>query len=341
MPKIDKYIEVVMTYIADLDIMSLKTCKTICNVLRNHYTKVGFTIIKTKSDLTGLVQKNPDLVFSGVKYVEFAEKAITKDSTNKIWLSDYLNQVGINYTGSPKSALELEFSKGMAKKKIQQCGIRTAPFFVAQPKQYQDGQELPLEFPLFVKPLYQGGGAGIGQDSIVINFSDFQKKVQAVHNEYIQSSLVEKYLTGREFTVAIFDASSTSELIAMPVELIAQADDKGNRILGLKEKGADQEEVTAITDQKVREMIISLAKQAFKALGARAFGRIDIRMDENNVPHFLEANLVPGLGSGYFFRACEVNKKMTYEDMILKIAEIGLARKRTILSPSLVVEKIT
>ena len=67
--KINKYIEVVITYIADLDIMSLKTSKMICHVLQNHYTKVGFTIIRKKSDLEELVKKKPDLVFLGVKYV--------------------------------------------------------------------------------------------------------------------------------------------------------------------------------------------------------------------------------------------------------------------------------
>ena len=50
-------------------------------------------------------------------------------------------------------------------------------------------------------------------------------------------------------------------------------------------------------------------------------------MDKHNAPYFLEANLMPGLGSGYFFRACKVNGEMTYEDMVLKIAEIGLMRK--------------
>lgn len=324
--KINKYVEVVMTYIADLDIMSLKTCEMICSVLQNHYTKVGFTIIKKKSDLEELVQKKPDLIFSGIKYVGFEAEAITKDSPNKIWLSDYLDQAGINYTGSSRNALELEFDKSIAKKKIQQCGIFTAPFFVARPNQYQNRQELPLKFPLFVKPLYQGGGSGIGQDSVVTNFNDFQKKVQVIHNEYKQPSLAEKYLTGREFTVAIFDANYPREFTVMPIELIAQANGKGDRILGLEEKEADQEEVIAITDQRVRKSVISLAKQAFKALGARDFGRIDIRMDENNAPCFFEANLAPGLGLGYFFRACKLNKKMTYEDMVLKIAEIGLRR---------------
>ncbi len=326
--KIDKHIEVVITYIADLDIMSLKTCKAICSILQNNYAKVGFTIIKTKSDLEELVQKKPDLVFSGIKYVGFEAGAITKGSPDKIWLSDYLDRAGINYTGSTKSAVELEFNKGAAKKKMEHCDVPTAPFFVAQPNQFQNKQELPLEFPLFVKPLYQGGGSGIGQDSVVTNFDDFQKKVQTIHGEYQQPSLAEKYLTGREFTVAILDAGSLGESVAMPVELIAQANEKGDRILGFKGKGADQEEVIAITDQKVREGVVALAKQAFKVLGARDFGRIDIRMDEHGTPYFLEANLMPGLGSGYFFRACKVNREMTYEDMVLKIAEIGLIRKQ-------------
>jgi len=63
-------------------------------------------------------------------------------------------------------------------------------------------------------------------------------------------------------------------------------------------------------------------------LGARDYGRIDIRLDATGTPHFLEANLIPSLISGYgsFPKACVMNIGLEYEPMIMRIANLGLSR---------------
>ena len=67
-----------------------------------------------------------------------------------------------------------------------------------------------------------------------------------------------------------------------------------------------------------------LSKKAFTALEGKSFGRIDIKMDSIGRPHFIEANLMPGLKKGYFYRCCLLNLKINYEEMILKIVKNGL-----------------
>ena len=57
-------------------------------------------------------------------------------------------------------------------------------------------------------------------------------------------------------------------------------------------------------------------------------GRIDIKMDHRGVPHFIEANLMPGLRKGYFYRSCLLNLNMSYEQMILTVADNGLSSQR-------------
>jgi len=47
-------------------------------------------------------------------------------------------------------------------------------------------------------------------------------------------------------------------------------------------------------------------------------------MDHLGNPHFIEANLMPGIRRGYFFRSCSLNLNMNYEEMILKITSNGL-----------------
>ena len=67
-----------------------------------------------------------------------------------------------------------------------------------------------------------------------------------------------------------------------------------------------------------------IAKKSFFALSAKSFGRIDIKMDHLGRAHFMEANLMPGLRKGYFYRSCKLNLNINYDQMILNIANTGL-----------------
>ncbi len=102
-------------------------------------------------------------------------------------------------------------------------------------------------------------------------------------------------------------------------------------MLGRDVKKADTEQVIPVQDPQVCHQVGQLAKQIFKALGARDYGRVDIRMDASGQPYFLEANLVPGLGGGYFTRACRINQGLSYEDTILSIVELAFARQTELI----------
>lgn len=320
--KINKRIEIVRARDAHFSSMGLKSGLMIQKVLSKYYKHVGLSTVGSLSDLTDLVSKQPDLVFLGLKRIEIAGELV--------WLSEYLDTNGINYTGSEKSAMELDLNKADAKLLMQRQGIPTAEFFTAHPNQYATSRELSLNFPLFIKPHDQGGGKGIGPDSIAHNFTAFQNKVQRIFDKYGAFSLVETYLEGREFSVALLGSGYEDDLIAMPVELITQPNELGDRILGQAVKVEDNERAIAIKDDNERVQIAELGRAIYRALGSRDYGRIDIRMDNDGVACFMEANLAPGLAHNdfvsYFTRACAINQQMDYETMILRIVEIGLAR---------------
>lgn len=97
----------------------------------------------------------------------------------------------------------------------------------------------------------------------------------------------------------------------------------------LKLKKADTESTHPVADGNLRNSISVLALSVFRALGARDYGRIDIRLDANGVPNFLEANLIPSLIEKYgnFPKACMMNRGLGYEEMILKITDLAINRK--------------
>lgn len=114
----------------------------------------------------------------------------------------------------------------------------------------------------------------------------------------------------------------------MPIELTTTPDKNGISMLSKKVKSSNSENVKEVTDNIIRSNIIELSMKAFNALGARDYGRIDIRMNDNGIPQFLEANLIPSLIDRYgsFPKACMLNISFSYENMILNIVELALNR---------------
>ena len=290
--------------------------KKILRILSKRYKNVLITEINSEEDLEKLVIRKPNLVFSGVKYFHF--------NNRNIWLNDYLEMYGIPYIASSKAALDNESDKNRAKKIMQKVKIKTADFFITIPGEYKTSSSIPIAFPLFIKPVTGGDSRGIDANSIVYDFLSFQAKVLDIKLKYNSPSLVETYLPGKEYSVGIFEDSANGSLRAMPIEIVVKKNINGHRILDFDVKKDDEEIVCAVTDIKIFNKLSKLAKVSFKALGGKSLGRIDIKMNHRGVPHFMEANLMPGLRKGYFYRSCMLNLDMSYEDMIFSIANTGL-----------------
>ena len=306
---------------------------SIFNILSSAYNCVVITEIKSENDLKQLAIRKPDLVFSGVKYFTFNERII--------WLNDYLETHGISYIASGREALEYEHDKSRAKEIMQKADIKTADFFTADPGEYPDQESLPVKFPLFVKPVTGGDSRGIDFKSVVHDFKSFEAKVLDIKMKQKSTSLVETFLSGKEYSVGILQDSFSGTLNAMPVEIMVDKNINGHCILDFDIKKNDEEVVIAVTDKEIFNQLCNLAKKSFVALGGKSLGRIDIKMNHLNEPHFIEANLMPGLSKGYFFRSCFLNLNMSYEEMILLIAKNGIASsKAPIVSKESILEVV-
>jgi len=291
----------------------------ILHILSKRYKSVSITEINSEEDLERLAIRKPDLVFSGVKYFHF--------NNRNIWLNDYLEVYDIHYIGSSRLALANESDKNRAKKIMQKYNIKTADFFITKPGEYKIESSLPIAFPLFIKPVTGGDSRGIDAKSIVYNFLSFQQKVLSIQLNNNSPALVESYLQGKEYSVGIFEDSIKGTLRAMPIEIIIKKNINGHRILDFDVKKNDEETVISVSNTITSNRLSNLAKKSFKALGGKSLGRIDIKMDHLGIPHFMEANLMPGLRKGYFFRSCVLNLGMNYEDMIFSIANTGLSSR--------------
>jgi len=322
-----KHIEIVRSSRPWLNSLSQRSSDALLALLQRHYTHVGVTIVNDLYDLQRLVSLQPDLVFLGMKFVP-TDHSLGRLSP-RIWLSEYLDNHDIAYTGSNRWAHELEFDKSKAKGRVLEAGLTTSPFHVVRQTDQLVENDIHIEFPLFVKPTDRGGGLGIDSDSVVKDFDALRAKVHSIATRYGSDALVEQYLPGREFSVAILKDTDSDAYTAMPIELIVPADDRGLKLLSSNVKSNDRETAVAVMDLNLKSQVETLALDVFSALGARDYGRIDIRLDADGTPHFLEANLIPSLIAGYgsFPKASMINCGLDYEQMILKIVSLGLTRQ--------------
>ncbi len=344
MPKINKHIEIVRSGKPRLSSMSQRSCNAIFNTLSKHYSRVGVTTVNNLTDLEALAVRQPDLVFLGMRFVPANSTSGSLDH-GRVSVATYLEDRGIACTGSGQAAHELEHDKSLAKQRALDAGLNTSPFYVIKQSQLQTLDNQPLRFPLFVKPTDRGGGSGIDSASLVRNFQDLKSKIQSIDTEFNSDSLVEEYLPGREFSVAILKNDEGLDYSIMSLELIAPLI-KGARLLSEDVKSSDAEQSIKVTDEIIKLKIDALAIDAFHALGARDYGRIDIRLDKFGAPNFLEANLIPSLISGYgsFPKACVMNLGLDYESMLLCIVRLGLKRSLSleeIVEPAIAIPTLT
>jgi len=307
---------------------TLKACNSVLSAIQGMGYSARLSVCETKDDLDSVVQRNPEFVILAVKYIPLKNE-------DDIWLSDHFHKHGINFTGSSREALKFDSNKVLAKTHLNNKGIRTADYFVSTPGQHEKESDLPIAFPLFLKPIDAANGNGIDDLSFVSNFSDYQSKMASLYKAFKMPVLVEEYLDGPEFTVAVIKTDK-KQSTASAVEITPPISTNGLRILGAQAKRDDSETISKISDRALRERVKSMAIDAFDALGARDFGRIDIKANRNGDCFFMEANLVPGMtyGSSYFPEACDKAHGLTYDKVVELILGGALDRISSTILPN-------
>jgi len=121
-----------------------------------------------------------------------------------------LEMLGIPYTGSDPMTLSLCLDKGRAKEILSFYKVSTPRFQVVS----SISERIKLKiFPLIVKPLHEGSSKGVKNDALVFSPSELKKKVEKIIVQYHQPALVEEYLNGREFTVAVMGNNGDTRVL--------------------------------------------------------------------------------------------------------------------------------
>lgn len=295
-------------------------CDDILHSIKNMGYDVKTSCCLNEEDLYEVVKRAPDLVILTVKY-------ILVENEENLWLSKYFADNNINFSGSSRETLEYDSDKILAKSHLKEQGINTANYFTAIPGQYKNTNALNIRYPLFLKPQDAANSNGIDDASYVTNFVDFESKVLSLYNLYNKPILVEEYLDGQEFTVALIKTKN-ADLLVSAIEVIAPKSSKGIRVLGEKIKKENSQELKKTDNSLLINKIKSIAVDAFIELGIRDFARIDIKTTNYGHCFFMEANLLPDMNmqSSYFYKALEMEYGFTYDEVIKLIVDEGISR---------------
>ncbi|HET9555488.1 MAG TPA: ATP-grasp domain-containing protein [Anaeromyxobacteraceae bacterium] len=214
------------------------------------------------------------------------------------------DELGMPYTGSDAYALSLTLDKQLTKLVLAQHGVTTPRW------QYlEDAEQLQpnaLRFPVMVKPNFEGSSKGITQDSVVEDPLRLHEVVREALARWPAGLLVEEYVAGRDVTVPFLEAAAPERGgVLQPVEYVIDQAASASRRYAIYDYEL-KTTLDALVDVRAparlkrpqAERVHQLARTAYRVLGVRDLGRVDLRLGDDGTVHFLELNALPSLEPG-------------------------------------------
>lgn len=205
-------------------------------------------------------------------------------------MQSLLHLRGLRFTGSGMLASAVAMDKGLAKMLFQASGIPTAAWATLTAADAHDLDLIEevrqeLKGPVVVKP--NDGGSTVGMTIVHSGeLHDLQAAV-ATAAQYTNSIIVERYVQGREFTVAVLGDRALPIIEIVPHEGYYDYENKYT-------KGRTEYFCPADVEEHISNHMMSLAVTAHRVLGCTTYSRIDFLLTEENLPVCLEVNTVPG-----------------------------------------------
>jgi D-alanine-D-alanine ligase len=240
-----------------------------------------------------LKELKPDIVFN------FAEGLIGVNRESHI--PAMLEMLQIPYLGSDPLTLGICLDKSRAKEILTYHKIPNAKFLVAD--NIKDITKVNFGFPLIVKPISEGSSKGIFSSSLVKNTKELEDEVNRIVSSYNQPALIEEFLPGREFTVAVLGNGNDAQVLPIieiryddfPKDVLPLYSYEAKWILDTKENKFDVFECPAKLNKDLELQIKDTVLRTYNILKCRDWSRIDVRLDKNNVPNIIEINPLPGI----------------------------------------------
>ena len=273
--------------------------------------------------IAGVRKARPDAVFN-------LFEGLADWGETEAFAVSVLEWLRVPYTGCPLTTVTLARNKPLTKQLLRGARLPTPDFFVVDRLPVPD---CSLAWPVIVKPSNQDASVGVDQGSVVTSQEALRRRVAYLLAEYGPPVLVEEFVPGREFNIAV---AETPELrVFPPSEIRFVSDDPAVWPIltydakwkpGTVDYEATPPAYVAEVNPRLLARLEKLSKAAYRLLGCRDYARVDFRVKPPAKPYILEVNPNPDLSPEAGMSAALAAAGLTWEKFVLQIVQQALDR---------------
>ncbi|BBQ69484.1 D-alanine--D-alanine ligase [Klebsiella quasipneumoniae subsp. similipneumoniae] len=234
-------------------------------------------------------------------------------------LQGLLDLIQLPYTGSGVMASAISMDKLRSKWLWQGAGLPVAPWVALTRAQFSAGLSADVEqqiaalgLPLIIKPSREGSSVGMSKVSESCDLAS----ALALAFQHDDEVLVEKWLSGPEFTVAIVGEEI---LPSIRIQTAGTFYDYEAKYLS----DETQYFCPGLEDPAREAAIQSLVLKAWNVLGCKGWGRIDVMLDSDGQFYLLEANTSPGMTSHSLVPMAARQAGMSFSQLVVRILDLA------------------
>jgi D-alanine-D-alanine ligase len=295
-------------------------------------TEAGYNVstVMTSSDVSQLIEKlreeKPDMIFNLCESIE-------GNSFQEMNVAGLYELLKLRYTGSNPLTLGSCLNKVRTKEILSNHKINVPAYRV-----FRSADEVTvrkIKFPAIAKPIHEDASIGISNASVVYDRDRLKALLDEMIRKFKQPILVEEFIEGREFNVAIV---GNEEVVALPISEIdfSLMPEGYHHIVSYEAKWIPESVEFKSTvpvcpakiNRRLEQKIRNTAIKAYQAMGCRDYARVDMRVDKLGNVFVLEVNPNPDLsptGSGFARSAAAFG--WSYSQLINNIVQSAFKRQ--------------
>ncbi|HNR95015.1 MAG TPA: hypothetical protein PKM67_11435 [Kiritimatiellia bacterium] len=251
--------------------------------------------------------------------IEHSEGAVVRE----------LERLGFIYTGSTAQALDLSINKPLVKQCLGEWDVPTPRWRVFP--NLRNAHQWNL-FPAIVKPAHEHCSLGLSPQSVVTTNEELKQQISKLITEMKQPALVEDFVDGREFHVALWGNDELEVLPAAEMDF-AGISDMHQRLCDYDAKFTPDSELynkigtllPAPLTAEEKENLESTCRAAYRATGCRDYARIDLRL-RDGIFNVLDVNPNPDISSDASMACAADTLGISYGELGRRIVEMALER---------------
>lgn len=244
---------------------------------------------------------------------------------------------GLPFTGNRPRAMTLCLDKTLARAVLRDAGVPVARGVVLAPGSLDPrgpgARALgELSFPVIVKPAREDASHGIALDSVAADAGGALGLALRIHDRYRQPALVEEYLAGREFNLALLEGASADEprLLSISEMDFTGFPEGAPRIVTYGAKWIEDSpewrgtcSVAAVVDEPLADRLRSAARGAWRALGLSGYARVDLRVEDGGRGRLavIDVNPNPDLSPDAGFSLTAQRSGLTHAELVAWILD--------------------